>query len=202
MRTLITNTMATLATITVLAACSSSSSSKDAANKADPNSKVESQGLQLVGSFQGVSAVCEGGNEATKDNETTLKTILTFNTDATTYKSETKIMSTSKSADGTTKEEVLETSGTYSVTGDVLTLIKESQTYEGQVATTNEKSDVKFKLDGNDLTVTVPHGEDSSCPGTEAMIIKYQRQVPDQAATDTKPEQKPETKTVPEIDKN
>jgi len=163
---LVNTTAATIAVLSLLSACTPSGSSKVSENKS-PDTKVETQSTTtLTGSYQGLSATCEGGSEATKDHSSTKNTVITFNTDGT-FKSETTIENSPTGSN-------LETTGKFSTLADTLILIKESQSYEGQIGFEKEESHVKYTLTGEELTLNLGPTEDGSCPKNESLITKYQ----------------------------
>ncbi|MBC7372255.1 MAG: copper resistance protein NlpE N-terminal domain-containing protein [Bdellovibrionaceae bacterium] len=190
MKSLITSTVAMIATLSVLSACNSNSSSKDLGNIASPDAKVEAQSVTLTGVYNGVSAVCAGGTEAPGDDAPTKATVLTFNADGT-YK-------TNRTVPNSKTDDTLETAGKYTVDKDVLTLNQESQIYEGNIGFVSVKTEATFKLEGTKLTVNVPHNEDSSCPADEALMITYTKQEPKQeVATTPVPSEQPSPEKAP-----
>lgn len=168
MKSLITNSVAMLATLSLLSACNSNSTSKDQGAAASPEAKVETMAVPLTGVYEGVSAVCAGGAEAPGDDVPTKATVLTLNEDGT-YK-------TNRAIPNSKTNETLETAGKYTVDKDVLVLNQESQIYEGNIGFVDVKTEATFKLDGSILTVQVPHNEDSTCPVGEALVITYKKQ--------------------------
>jgi hypothetical protein len=163
------NTIAMIATLSVLSACNSSSSNPGAANPVT-DSKVSAQGLDLVGSYQGVSAACADGGEAKKENASVVATLLSFNSDGS-FRSSTKVSDASK------KETTTETAGQYSVDGDVLKLVSQSTSVDGTVGVSTEEKRATYKIDGSDLTVNAGPTEDGTCPADVDLIYKYQKQV-------------------------
>ncbi|MBS1970372.1 MAG: hypothetical protein JSU04_08690 [Bdellovibrionales bacterium] len=165
MKTLMLHTITTMAALNILSACTQSDSGPKSNSITNPQTKVETESAGIVGIYEGVSAVCEDGSEAKKDNESIQRTTITFGADGV-FKSEVQIRD----------QFALETKGSYTVTDDRLILTVESQEYEGNVGFTNEKTEAGFKINGKELTLTlIPH-EESSCPPDKALIIKYQRQ--------------------------
>jgi hypothetical protein len=163
MKTLMFNTLATIASLNILGACTNSDSGTQSNPIATPQSKIESAGI--VGTFEGVSAVCEDGSEAKKDNESIQRTTITFGVDGI-FRSEVQIKENSS----------LETKGSYVILDGRLILTIESEEYEGNIGFISEKTEAGFKLDGNELTLTLIPNEESPCPPDKALIIKYQRQ--------------------------
>lgn len=165
MKTLMLHTITTIAALNILSACTQSDSGTKSNSIANPQSKVESESAGIIGTFEGVSAVCEDGSEAKKDNESIQRTTITFGADGV-FKSAVQVRD----------QFSLETKGSYSISGDRLVLTTESQEYEGNLGFTSEKTEAGFKIDGKELTLTVIPNEESSCPPDKALIIKYQRQ--------------------------
>jgi len=166
MKTLITSTITTIAALTIFNACThSDSATKSNAISSPESTKVETQNMTtLVGTYKGLSAVCEDGTEAKQDNESIQVTTLTLTNDGF-FRSERQI-----------KDSALEVEGTYTVADDKLTLTTKSESFEGQIGFTDVSSESKFKLEDKELTLTVLPTEDSPCPTGKTLIIKYQRQ--------------------------
>jgi hypothetical protein len=165
MKSPIFNAVVVLATLNILSACTHSDSGSNVASTATPQSKTESTSPDLSGTYEGISAVCEDGTEAKKDNESIQRTTLTFSPDGA-FKSEVQIKDKS----------VLETKGSYTVKDDRLTFAFESQTYESNMGLLNDKTEVGFKLEDKELTLTLIPTEENPCPPDKALIIKYHRQ--------------------------
>lgn len=166
MKPLLTKSIAMIATLTLISACSKSDSKKDFAAPASPDQKTESTAIPLIGQFQGTGASCEAGGEAKEDSESTKGTLFTFNEDGT-FITVTKVVQEES-------ESVLETKGTFTVSENILTIKEDLQTPEGEELESKDTS-VRYQLDGDELTLTVPYAEDGSCPVNEALILKYQR---------------------------
>jgi len=168
MKKIFITTVYVFAGISLLIACNLTSSHKNNSPAAALQQVPPNAGNSfLVGSYRGVSATCEDGSPAHRTDYSVRATTLNFHADGH-FSSSTKMP----------HKRELDTRGTYTIDGQVLTLSILSQSYPGQTGIVQQESRATYTLNGNQLILSVDpvEAEEDSCPPQQAVILEYSRQ--------------------------